>query len=609
MSEAISDLALLRRFEPVLRFTAGEHFFPINVQPYVRACSLWVQRPDEAPRLLVPNNQLDLQGLAHPYPDEFGTIHYLRLIEPFEATRTIMQRRRRESLAIFQAGLGRLARVGYGSRMIDALFSLALLARGRVPGDTAAAAAALYDALPPAERQPTYYGRVVRESGWIVLQYWFFYPFNNWRSAFFGANDHEADWEMCCLYLSAAETGTICPEWIAYASHDYQGDDLRRHWLDPDVQKLGDHPVVYVGAGSHASYFQAGEYLTEIELPFLAPMVRATDRFLRFWQQRLRQYAGDGAGSATEFSNIFRIPFVDYARGDGVAIGPGQARSWGEPQLIEPPPGWITQYRGLWGLYTQDPFAGEDAPAGPMYNRDGSVRRAWYDPVGWAGLDKAPPSSVLEQQLRAEQAELRRRQQTLWAEIRVKSEELQGLGVRAAAMRSQPHLYRLYTEHQRQIVQTSQTLDELRRQVASGQALLEALECYAGQVRKGDPGPLRAHLRRAHHPTSEAHLRFSRLAEVWAAISVGLMMVVIVALAVFGRSHLLLGLFAALALFTLIEASFRGRLIRLVTGVALSLTAVGVLVLIYEFFWQVVILLVLVMGAFILWENLREVWN
>jgi hypothetical protein len=610
MSQPMRDLALLRRFEPVLRFTQGERFFPVGVEPYVKFCSLWVQRPDEAPRLLVPAEQLDLHRLAHPYADEFGTIHYLRLIEPFEATRLILNKPRREPSAVFQAGLGRLARVGYGSRLIDALFSLALLARGRVPGDTAAAAAALYDSLTPAERQPVYYGRVLHESGWVVLQYWFFYLFNNWRSAYFGANDHEADWEMCCLYLSQAEDGDLQPEWVAYASHDYAGDDLRRHWLDPEVQKVGEHPVIYVGAGSHASYFQAGEYLTEIELPFLAPLVRAAERMQRFWQQRLRQYSDNGSGPGTgEFANIFRIPFVDYARGDGLALGPEQVLGWGEPCLLDPPPPWITQYRGLWGLFTQDPFAGEDAPAGPMYNRDGSVRRAWYDPVGWAGLDKVPSLAELAHQLRTEQTTLRAQQQQLWQEIQAKTETLQGLGVRAAAMRSQPHLFRLYNEVQHQINQTGQTLDTLRRQVASGQALLDALDLYAHQVRSGDPGPLRAHLRRAHRPTTEAHLRFSRLAEFWAAISIGLVMVVIVGLVVFGRSHLLLGLLAALMLFTLIEASFRGRIIQLITGLTVSLSLVAMLVIVYEFFWQLVILLVLATGAFILWENLREVWS
>ncbi len=58
-----------------------------------------------------------------------------------------------------------------------------------------------------------YHGRVVRQNGWIVLQYWLFYAFNDWRSAFYGANDHEADWEKVFVYLYELETGEIRPEW------------------------------------------------------------------------------------------------------------------------------------------------------------------------------------------------------------------------------------------------------------------------------------------------------------------------------------------------------------------------------------------------------------
>ena len=46
-----------------------------------------------------------------------------------------------------------------------------------------------------------YYGRVVRQKDWTVLQYWYFYCFNSWRSGFGGVNDHESDWEMVSIYL------------------------------------------------------------------------------------------------------------------------------------------------------------------------------------------------------------------------------------------------------------------------------------------------------------------------------------------------------------------------------------------------------------------------
>jgi hypothetical protein len=609
------EVTLLRRFEPILRFTRGESFFPLDVESYVRQSSLWVQRPNAEPMLLVPQGKLDLARLAYPYPDEFGTVHYLKFTEPLGATAMAAHSLRQINQPpplheVFQAGRGRLARVGYLSRFIDALFSISLLTRGRVPGDAAAAATLEYQRILAQAEQYIYHGRVVRQDQWLVLQYWFFYPFNNWRSGFFGANDHEADWEMVCLYLSEdVESGEVQPAWVAYATHDSHGDDLRRRWDDPEVEREGEHPVIYVGAGSHASYYQKGEYLTELELAVFARITRLFEQVRAFGQKRLRQYEGDEPrhpGSETS-SNIFRIPFVDYARGDGLSIGPGQAKAWGEPRLLTPTPPWVAFYRGLWGLYTRDPFAGEDAPAGPMYNRDGSVRRAWYDPVGWAGLDKVTPPEILLARVLQEEATLQESQRLTHASVEEKARELQSLGIQAAAMRTQPHLYKLYTAQQGRIEQLGQELNQLRAKLAGDEALLEALTYYAEQLRKGNESePLRAHLRHPHRPPSEERLRATRLAEFWAAASVGLLLVIFFILLTVGRRYLMIGLVTMIALVTFIEASFRGHLTRFITSVTISTAIVAALVLVYRYFWQIVEIGVLVTGIYILWENLRE---
>ena len=43
-----------RRFEPVIRSTTGDKFYPMDVEPYGQACSLWVQRPGEEALCVVP---------------------------------------------------------------------------------------------------------------------------------------------------------------------------------------------------------------------------------------------------------------------------------------------------------------------------------------------------------------------------------------------------------------------------------------------------------------------------------------------------------------------------------------------------------------------------
>ncbi len=610
------DCALLRRFEPILRYTRGEQFFPMNVESYVRNCSLWVQRPNKRPLCLVSQGELSLAKLAEPRAADFGAVYFLKLIEPLNLTELAayaLQQgfTKRDPRDVFRAGPGRLARVGYLSRFMDALFSLTLFARGRVPGDTAAAAALAYQRILSEQEAYCYYGRVVRQNNWVALQYWFFYPFNNWRSGFSGGNDHEADWEMVCVYLYE-DAGDLRPEWAAYASHDYSGDDLRRRWDDPELEKVGDHPVVYVGAGSHACYFAPGEYLAELELPFLRPLVRLVDQSKLFWQRLLRQ---DGlpdepepAALPTGF-NIFRVPFVDYARGDSLSIGPGQEKAWGDPQLLDPLPKWALHYRGLWGLYARDPLSRENAPAGPVYNRDGTMRRSWYDPLGWVGLDKLPPpnqtlSHVLEQWL-----EVEARQTGLNEIITTKNQELVKLGVEANAMRGQVHLRQHYAAHQEKIKTATEELNQLRAQLASDQALLEALGLYAARLRAGQRSSVRAHLHRPHRPASNARLRFNRFAETWAALSIGLTLISFITLILFGQDYWIWGLVVLASLMILIEAGFRRQLAQLVTSLTIGLAFVTALILLYDFFWQIIVVAALIGSGYIIWENLRELWE
>jgi hypothetical protein len=608
--------ALLQRFEPVIRSTSGDKFYPMDVEPYVRACSLWVQRPGEEAVCVVPGRKLSLDRLAQQPMDEAGAVHFLKFTDAGDLRldarggrlRLLGKRAmdRKESRRSFRAGRGRLARVGYFSRFVDALYSITLLARGRVPGEAAAAASVAYERIMAQQERYCYHGRVLRQDGWIVLQYWLFYPFNDWRSNFFGANDHEADWEKIFIYLSESEAGEVSPEWVAYAAHNYTGDNLRRRWDDPEVEKEGEHPVIYVGAGSHASYYAPGEYLTELTLPLPSPLARVTGAIRTFWKTRLGQYVGNGEEDGG--SGYFSIPFVDYARGDGLSVGEGGDRSWDEPRLIsDPTPAWVSGYRGLWGLYARDPFEGEDAPAGPMYNRDKSVSRAWYDPVGWAGLDKvAPPTETLEAILE-QRADIISRCDALRDEIDDKSRQLKKLGTELAAMRDRSHLDAPYQEGTRRAAELSGELDRLRGKLATDEAVSESLAEYAARLRAGERDQARAHISRAHRPASEDELRVSRVAEAWAAISVSLMLISFVGIAMFEREHLISMLVFSIAFFAFVEAGFRGRLVNLVSSANIGLAVVATLIIIYEFFWQLVVAAVLVLGLYVLWDNLREI--
>jgi len=360
ISTSATDLELLTHFEPVVRFTQGEQFFPTIVDHFVADASLWAHYPDGRDELLVKHGEMTLAKLVEPRPAPFGSVFYLRFIEPLslsESAQMLANQVRLRALLNnnFHPGVGRLARGGLLPRLVDALFTVSVLLRGRVPAAIAAAAELDYFHMRAKEDVFAYHGRVARQNDWTVLQYWFFSCYDSWRTGFSGVNDHESDWEMISIYLYESG-GQLIPEWAAYAAHDFHGDDLRRRWDDREqIDFVDGHPVVYAGAGSHASYFRPGEYQAEVHLE-LPPWVHTVQRaWSKFWTQVLDQQPFDP----------FRIPFVDFARGDGLSIGPGQGKSW-KAVLIDESTPWISQYRGLWGLYARDPISGENAPAGPI---------------------------------------------------------------------------------------------------------------------------------------------------------------------------------------------------------------------------------------------------
>lgn len=595
-----SDLDLLRHFEPVLRYTRGETFFPTDIERYVQESSLWAHTPDGRDELLVSQGDLNVDKIIQSRPAKFGTVQYLRFIETLsltEAARALAdQARLRNKLKnFFHAGLGRLARGGFLPRVVDALFTFSFLLRGRVPAAIAAAAELAYFRLRRRADKYVYYGRVLRQDGWIVLQYWFFYCYNNWRSGFNGVNDHEADWELVSVY-AYEQNNTILPEWVAYASHDYHGDDLRRRWDDKEqLDYVDGHPVVYVGAGSHASYFRPGEYQAEVNLSLPAWVRSARKIWNRFWTETLGQQPPDP----------FRIPFVDYARGDGLAIGPRQDETWTSMLIDEFTP-WVSQYRGLWGLFARDPISGENAPAGPMYNRDGTPRGAWYDPLGFAGLDKIPPPPATYSLLTANCKRISDRQQELEAHIPKKTAELQSLGIRLKGMEGNPHLARQYAALEKQINSLVGEVRGLRREHFENSALLQGLTQRLERLRLGLKDDPRAHIHRLAMPAKATQVRFDRAAETWAAISLSMLLYGIVALVFIAPGYLWAGLAAISILFVVIESILRGAFIHTVTVITTLLALLAVFILFFHFWRWILLALLLGIATFLMLQRLRE---
>ena len=602
------DLLLLRTYEPVLRYTAGELFLPTAVEPYLARCSLWADDGGSRRRRrveeLVPAGGLTPDGLAAAGVRYRHRPLYLRFVQE-QLTRSEVAAWRREDRPRLR-GKARFAAVGVLARLIDALVRLSLLVRGRVPGGLVAAAHRLAAAvLAQAGETPdragtvrTAYGRVLRNGGYTVLQYWYFYPFNDWRSTFYGVNDHEADWETISVYLVPDDDGGLRPAWVAASSHDLTGADLRRRWDDPQLRREGDHPVIYPGAGSHSGAFLPGDYVVSVELPALRRVVN----WLQHARRRLLPWTAEPGRGA------FAIPFVDYARGDGATIGEGHELTW-RLELIGDDTPWVRDYRGLWGLDTHDAFGGERAPAGPRYERTGAPRRSWTSPLGWVGLDGVPATADEEEQhLRSRIVVIDEELTTLEEEVVAERTAVRGLAAQVRSLEAAADGRALRRER---LAERERRERELKALTTRCSALAEeraAHEAYLAGPR--EPARPDAHLRHPHMPyAADTDVR-SRFLRVWAAVSTPVLVLGLGGLLIRPTVPVLVGFLTFLMVFGVVEAIGRRRVLAFATvlgALALWIFAVAGLILALLSSWHLVLAgLLAVLALVLLVVNVRE---
>jgi hypothetical protein len=562
-----TDLDLLRRFEPVVRFNEGEYFLPASVESFVARAELWERTGPSSKRMVAPAGSLELDTLVERTQGHLAQ-HYLRLVSSRPSRAEYFGWQHRRDRPRFRPET-RLGRVGVLTRLVDAAARVSLLARGRTPRG-AQAAAAMLDRDRSDHGDHPYYGRVVHNAGYVVLQYWFFSYFNDWRSRAYGVNDHEGDWEQVSIYLVENDHG-LRPAWI------------RRRWDDPDLTFVDGHPVVFAGLGSHAGAVLPGEYLITVRthrLGRLTAIVRRISRFFQPWAYDEEARTGVG------------IPYVEYNRGDGVAIGPGTATSW-RPVVIDDRTPWVRSYTGLWGDDTNDPFGGERGPAGPRYERNGTVRASWADPVGWSALDAIAPTeterrAVIEarlDELVTEEDDLATRREQLRRQLR--ADTIAAVADTTAEQRTLADLAARAVEN------------------ADEQARLAAL-------RDGDIVVEHPHAHLGHRPVPLATdpKQRRRLLRIWATISTPLLFVLL-ALVVGSKDRSILG--SALTLFVVvlgIEALSRRRLVTYLVRVALlvgMLSVGGLIVAGLIASWQVtLVVLLLTLATVFLVLNLRE---
>jgi len=162
------------------------------------------------------------------------------------------------------------------------------------------------------EKRFVYYGRVCEKGNWVVLQYHYFYAFNDWRRTANGLNHHEGDWEAVSVYLERVSSRDnteikylLKPFGVAYSQHH---DGVFCFWdhLDHSQTKESDpserivrkaisdtnnepKPLVYVALGSHANYPWPDLYKSSTFFRgFLQNIIACVDKFLAKFQPAVR---------------------------------------------------------------------------------------------------------------------------------------------------------------------------------------------------------------------------------------------------------------------------------------------------------------------------------
>ena len=515
-----ADLDLLRRFEPVVKFTYGELFFPTGVEGYLAECDLFVGC--QPARATAP------RATGRADRREARQLHRAAGREPLPAARPEAPGR----AWIWRAGtVARTVRPstrpagspasGSFARLVDAGFTASLLLRGTVPGGTAAAAQIKYERARAADPRYIYHGRVIRQDGWLVLHYMWFYFMNDFRSTFSGANDHEADWEQAFIYLEE-------PPGRAAAGLDrlrrarLHGDDLRRRWDDPLLVKEGDHPVLHAGAGSHASYFEQGEYLTIVPLPAL--------RGVKGLLSAMRDSGATRSGNRTQAisrrpsSGPWRCPSSTTPAPTASAIGPGQAAEWTPraDRRLDRLGGRLS--RAVRARHAR-PFRRRAGTGRSQVRPDGTVRQSWNDPVGFAGLSKVAPPYRLPERLAREARSGARR-----SSGKPRPRPAGGRGAsrrstpRFTPWRSTPRWLPIHAARAAELAAAEASLSQKRSEVARLRDTVEALELELERVEHGDIGSPTAHLRHAMHPMPPEETRYGRLVEVWSAVSISVLL-------------------------------------------------------------------------------------
>jgi hypothetical protein len=85
-------------------------------------------------------------------------------------------------------------------------------------------------------------------------------------------------------------------------------------------------------------------------------------------------------------------------------------------------------------------------------------------------------------------------------------------------------------------------------------------------------------------------------------------MIGFIVITLFARQTLVLAILGLVGAFIFLEAIFRGKLNQLIIQYAVITAVIASLILVYQFFWFIIVSVILLAGGYIVWQNLRELW-
>jgi hypothetical protein len=101
-------------------------------------------------------------------------------------------------------------------------------------------------------------------------------------------------------------------------------------------------------------------------------------------------------------------------------------------------------------------------------------------------------------------------------------------------------------------------------------------------------------------------MRFRRVAEIWAAFSISLLLVGLVLLILLAEGHVWTGIIALILGFVVVEAILRGTFVRTVNRVAVILALVAAAILVVHWWKLLALCLLIALAAFLVYQRVRE---